>query len=591
MKKLHLLLLIAIITICMTACQSPAPSFDIPEGTYGYSIDFTADPAEQIVLQEVGFVKSAEENIIFFTLDGSDPAFWDIQDSEHANWADVATFTGSIPHLPGMTQFTSVGFLWLVSGMTDLTPTTIKAMEFSVTTGQASAIATATYTIDPTIWNGDYAVVGNPFIDGDPSTTLDDIPLDAGLFGLMGLLSTGGFTSIAGDLSITGLFMPPSHDPEANPLGLLYGCTSPGAPGCLTSITGDLIINGNASIEVAEINAMLDVVTVDGNVIHCSNADDEICDTDEDGYTDDIDNCPEIANPGQEDTDLDGVGDDCDNCPADPNNDVDEDGICGDVDSCPADPDNDIDEDGICGDIDNCPEVANPGQEDTDLDGVGDDCDSCPADPDNDVDEDGICGNIDNCPDDANPGQEDTDLDGVADACDNCPAVANSGQEDTDADGIGDSCPPLQTINLCEKSADCIANPAEWACDPDAETVTVTYTPAGPTLDVQVTGTVPFALTNYTLVYYPDPWPGTGMICLGSALSGSDQTIAITASNALAQDLPLSGDLNSPNAKLWLLPSNTITGCGGNIIGWPCSSIMFEATAATDFMTYTYIAP
>jgi len=42
-------------------------------------------------------------------------------------------------------------------------------------------------------------------------------------------------------------------------------------------------------------------------------------DTDGDGVTDDIDNCPLIPNPDQKDSDGDGVGDVCDNCPNAPN--------------------------------------------------------------------------------------------------------------------------------------------------------------------------------------------------------------------------------------------------------------------------------
>ncbi len=52
---------------------------------------------------------------------------------------------------------------------------------------------------------------------------------------------------------------------------------------------------------------------------------------------------------------------------------------------------NDIDEDGVLDKADNCPFVANAGQEDADGDGVGDDCDACPGVDDNaDVDQDGL---------------------------------------------------------------------------------------------------------------------------------------------------------------------------------------------------------
>jgi hypothetical protein len=58
-------------------------------------------------------------------------------------------------------------------------------------------------------------------------------------------------------------------------------------------------------------------------------------DSDADGSTDALDNCPQIFNPGQADQDGDGVGDLCDNCPA----------------------------------------VANPDQKDTNQNGLGDACD------------------------------------------------------------------------------------------------------------------------------------------------------------------------------------------------------------------------
>ncbi|RME27671.1 MAG: hypothetical protein D6806_04305, partial [Deltaproteobacteria bacterium] len=167
-------------------------------------------------------------------------------------------------------------------------------------------------------------------------------------------------------------------------------------------------------------------------------------DQDGDGITcADDDNCPDVANAGQEDVgevnagdNADGVGDACDNCPTVANATQD-----------------DADFDTVGDVCDNCPNDANPGQEDTTevtaggtADGVGDACDVCPEGDDNiDTDNDGVPDACDVC-----PGFDDTadaDGDGVPDDCDNCPNDANPGQEDTTevtaggtADGVGDIC-------------------------------------------------------------------------------------------------------------------------------------------------------
>ena len=145
-------------------------------------------------------------------------------------------------------------------------------------------------------------------------------------------------------------------------------------------------------------------------------------DLDSDGIENTSDNCPEAANPNQEDADGDGIGDACDT---------------------------DIDGDNISNEEDNCPFTPNEDQKDTNNDGIGDVCQD-------DLDGDGTNNDVDNCPETANETQNDLDSDGIGDVCDedidgdgisneedNCPSVANQNQEDLDGDGIGDACDDL----------------------------------------------------------------------------------------------------------------------------------------------------
>ena len=135
-----------------------------------------------------------------------------------------------------------------------------------------------------------------------------------------------------------------------------------------------------------------------------------LSDGDEDGVTNDLDNCQDVANADQADLDQDGKGDVCDA---------------------------DIDGDGVANEDDDFPKDATETQ-DSDQDGVGDVRDAFDDDPNEfeDTDGDGVGDNADAFPDDSAETQ-DSDNDGVGDvrdAFDEDPFEF----EDTDGNGVGD---------------------------------------------------------------------------------------------------------------------------------------------------------
>ncbi len=79
---------------------------------------------------------------------------------------------------------------------------------------------------------------------------------------------------------------------------------------------------------------------------------------------------------------------------------------------------------------------------------------------------------------------------------------------------------------------------------------------------------------DYCLIYYPDPWPGTGLICLGSGTAKGRGNVHI-AELVNTGDLPSGADEND-GAKIWLVLTDDVD-CGNKeMVGWNPTEYLFE---------------
>jgi len=101
------------------------------------------------------------------------------------------------------------------------------------------------------------------------------------------------------------------------------------------------------------------------------------------------------------------------------------------------------------------------------------------------------------------------------------------------------------------------------------------YNISGPEFDFVFNGHGLEPGTDYTLIYYPDPWPGTGLICLGEGTANAEGDVHI-AESVDTGDLPAIGD-KTPlgGAKIWLVLSSDVD-CGVGMSAWNLAEYLFE---------------
>jgi hypothetical protein len=83
---------------------------------------------------------------------------------------------------------------------------------------------------------------------------------------------------------------------------------------------------------------------------------------------------------------------------------------------------------------------------------------------------------------------------------------------------------------------------------------------------------------DYALIYYPDPWPGMNLAVFGNSTSDEYGDVHIAGTFDFTT-IPNEGDLNYPEAKIWLVL--TADQDGTKMTGWNPTEYLFEYAMVT----------
>ena len=119
-------------------------------------------------------------------------------------------------------------------------------------------------------------------------------------------------------------------------------------------------------------------------------------------------------------------------------------------------------------------------------------------------------------------------------------------------------------------------DPGTWEIVENGSWGKMKYNLEGSTFDFVFNGHNLTSDLNYTLIYYPDPWPGTNLICLGVNMTNDEGNLHIKESIDTG-DMPAADDENFPDgAKIWLVLSNDVDFENEMMIGWNPTEYLFE---------------
>jgi len=117
-------------------------------------------------------------------------------------------------------------------------------------------------------------------------------------------------------------------------------------------------------------------------------------------------------------------------------------------------------------------------------------------------------------------------------------------------------------------------DPGSWEIVEDGAWGKMKYNLSGESFDFVFNGHELEPGTDYTLIYYPDPWPGAGLICLGSGTVCDEGDVHIKGSVDI-EKLPIDDDENE-GAKIWLVLSDDVDCANQQMTGWDPTEYLFE---------------
>jgi len=139
--------------------------------------------------------------------------------------------------------------------------------------------------------------------------------------------------------------------------------------------------------------------------------------------------------------------------------------------------------------------------------------------------------------------------------------------------------PPPSPLPLYLYSKD----PSTWEIVENGPWAIMVYDPQGPTFDYALDGHGLKPNTDYSLIYYADPWPGNhpGALIGNGTTDGSGE-LHLAGSVELNMDLPDPADANYPTgAKIMLVLSSDYDASQTKMVAWNPTEYLFEGHLIT----------